>query len=199
VGLFRAGNVPKALAPIFIKRRDGLPCRRWSWSNQLITALHGYADARGFRQWEQAGRHVKKGERAFDILAPRTRNFYMKALKAFFYWMVSQRRASDNPLARMKAIAVTDETKRRALMDDELAELIRVAREGPPVCASPGPERAVLYQLGAATGFRFSECRSLTWGCARLAGDRPTITVLAAYSKHRRDDEQPVGDDLVKV
>jgi antirestriction protein ArdC len=73
VGLFRAGNVPKALAPIFIKRRDGVPCRRWSWSNQLITALHGYSDARGFRQWEQVGRHVKKGERAFYILAPCTR------------------------------------------------------------------------------------------------------------------------------
>jgi antirestriction protein ArdC len=28
-------------------------------------------DARGFRQWEEAGRHVKKGERAFSILGPR--------------------------------------------------------------------------------------------------------------------------------
>jgi len=73
VGLFRAGNVPKVLAPIVIKRRDGVPCRRWSWSNQLITALHGYSDARGFRQWEQVGRHVKKSERAFYILAPCTR------------------------------------------------------------------------------------------------------------------------------
>jgi len=72
VGLFRDGSVPKALAPIFVRRRDGVPCRRWSWSNQLITALHGYADARGFRQWEQVGRHVKRGEQAFYILAPCT-------------------------------------------------------------------------------------------------------------------------------
>jgi hypothetical protein len=57
----------------------------------------------------------------------------------------------------------------------------------------------VLYELAAATGFRFSECRSLTWSCARLIGNRPAITVLAAYSKHRRDDEQPVGDDLVST
>ncbi len=68
--LFRSGNVPRALAPIFIRRRDAVPCRAWSWSNQLLTALAGYDDARGFRQWEQVGRDVKKGERAFYILAP---------------------------------------------------------------------------------------------------------------------------------
>lgn len=67
---FRSGKLPQALAPVFIKRRDNVPCRAWSWSNQLITALIGYSDARGFRQWEQVGRHVRKGERAFYILVP---------------------------------------------------------------------------------------------------------------------------------
>ena len=34
--VFKTGNVPKALAPIFIHRDDdGVPCRLWSWSNQL--------------------------------------------------------------------------------------------------------------------------------------------------------------------
>lgn len=36
-------------------------------------ALQGYSEARGFRQWERAGRRVKKGERAFRILSPITR------------------------------------------------------------------------------------------------------------------------------
>lgn len=71
--LFRSGNVPKALAPMFIRRRDAVPCRAWSWSNQLLTALAGYDDARGFRQWQDVGRYVRKGERAFYILAPCTR------------------------------------------------------------------------------------------------------------------------------
>ena len=43
--LFRGGDVPKALAPIFIRRRDNVPCRAWSWSNQLLTALAGHSDA----------------------------------------------------------------------------------------------------------------------------------------------------------
>ena len=53
--LFKSGDVPKALAPIFIRRNDAIPCRAWSWSNQLLTALAGYDDARGFRQWHQPG------------------------------------------------------------------------------------------------------------------------------------------------
>ncbi len=71
--LFKSGDVPKALAPIFIRRNDAIPCRAWSWSNQLLTALAGYDDARGFRQWQHVGRHVRKGERAFSILAPCTK------------------------------------------------------------------------------------------------------------------------------
>jgi len=72
---FQAGELPKALAPIFIRRRDGVPCRAWSWSNQLLVALFGYSDARGFRQWEQVGRHVRKGQHGFPILVPCTKRY----------------------------------------------------------------------------------------------------------------------------
>jgi hypothetical protein len=67
---FQAGNLPQALAPIFIRRRDNVPCRAWSWSNQLLVALCGHSDARGYRQWEAAGRHVLKGQHGFPILVP---------------------------------------------------------------------------------------------------------------------------------
>jgi len=67
---FKTGNLPKALAPVFVNRKDNVPCRAWSWSNQLLAALSGHSDARGYRQWQQVGRHVKKGEKAFAILVP---------------------------------------------------------------------------------------------------------------------------------
>ncbi|MFH1268533.1 MAG: ArdC family protein [Planctomycetota bacterium] len=70
VEAFQSGNLPKALAPVFVQRRDNVPCRAWSWSNQLLTALSGHSDARGYRQWQAVGRHVKKGEKAFHILCP---------------------------------------------------------------------------------------------------------------------------------
>ena len=68
---FRNPNsLPKPLAQVFIHRKDNVPCRAWSWRNQLLVALQGHKDARGFRQWEEVGRWVKKGERAFYILSP---------------------------------------------------------------------------------------------------------------------------------
>lgn len=67
---FRMGDLPKALAPVFIRRKDRVPCRSWSWSNQLIAALFCEGDARGYRQWEEVGRHVRKGQKAVHILVP---------------------------------------------------------------------------------------------------------------------------------
>jgi len=63
-------QLPAALAPIFIRRQDDVPCRKWSWHNQLLVALCGTVDARGIKQWNQAGRKVKKGCSAIWILAP---------------------------------------------------------------------------------------------------------------------------------
>jgi hypothetical protein len=65
--------LPGPLAQVFLRRRDNVPCRSWSWRNQLLVALHGFSDARGYRQWQEVGRHVRRGERAFYILAPITR------------------------------------------------------------------------------------------------------------------------------
>jgi hypothetical protein len=69
--IFKNPNeLPKPIAAIFIHRKDPVPCRNWSWRNRLLVALHGYSDARGFRQWLVVHRQVKKGEKAFYILSP---------------------------------------------------------------------------------------------------------------------------------
>jgi hypothetical protein len=75
---FKSGDLPKALAPVFIHRKDNVPCRQWSWSNQLLTALAGFSDARSYRQWQAVGRQVKKGEKSFHILEPCPRTFTKK-------------------------------------------------------------------------------------------------------------------------
>lgn len=68
---FRTRELPAKLAKIYLTSpSDSVPCRRWSVRNQTITALEGHDDARGFRQWLEVGRHVKKGESAFFILNP---------------------------------------------------------------------------------------------------------------------------------
>ena len=70
LGLFESGDVPDAVAKVLLPARD-VPCAKWSLSNRMLCLLHGTDDARGFRQWEKAGRHVKKGCHALYILAPR--------------------------------------------------------------------------------------------------------------------------------
>jgi antirestriction protein ArdC len=71
-------RLPVALAPIFIRRKDDVPCRKWSWHNQLVAALCGTTDARGFRQWDEVKRKVKKGSKAIWILAPCVKNIKEK-------------------------------------------------------------------------------------------------------------------------
>jgi hypothetical protein len=70
-----ANSLPKPLAQVFIRRKDSPHCRKWSWANQLLVILNGYGDARGFRQWQEIGRSVKKGEKAFYILGPVTKKW----------------------------------------------------------------------------------------------------------------------------
>jgi len=73
VDLFKEGNIPKALAVATIPPQTGIPSAKWSWSNKLLQFLADTSDARGFRQWQEAGRMVKKGAKAFHILGPKTK------------------------------------------------------------------------------------------------------------------------------
>lgn len=72
---FQTGNVPKALAQVFIKRA-GRHCDGYSWMNQMLVALSGWSDAMGYGAkdkssgWLSVGRQVRKGEKCTYILAP---------------------------------------------------------------------------------------------------------------------------------
>lgn len=63
-------HLPKALAPIFIHRKDDLPSSKWSWHNRLLVVMSGSHDARGIKQWKNVGRNLVKGCHAVWILAP---------------------------------------------------------------------------------------------------------------------------------
>jgi antirestriction protein ArdC len=67
---FESGAVPDALAIVVLPRQD-VPASHWSLCNRLILFFAGTSDARGFRQWKDAGRYPKKGSKAIYILSPR--------------------------------------------------------------------------------------------------------------------------------
>lgn len=80
--MFAMGEFPAAIARTIIKPKSGYytPCMSWSLGNRILTLLAGTDDARGYRQWESVGRRVKKGAKAFYILAPISRKIKTKVL-----------------------------------------------------------------------------------------------------------------------
>jgi integrase len=56
-----------------------------------------------------------------------------------------------------------------------------------------GPQRSILYRLAIETGLRANELRTLT--AASFDFNNLTLTVEAAYSKHRRRDTIPLRPD----
>ncbi len=68
---FESGELPQALAKLFISRQIEVPSKHWTWTNRLVGIRKGHVYAAGFRQWQEIGRRVRKGQHAFHILAPR--------------------------------------------------------------------------------------------------------------------------------
>ena len=70
VDRFERGDVPALIAK-GVFPAPNIPMAKWSLSNRTIAMLHNSTDARGYRQWQSAGRQVRKGARSFSILGPR--------------------------------------------------------------------------------------------------------------------------------
>ena len=66
---FKTGDIPKAIA-LSMFPIPNIPAHKWSLLNRTLMFISGTQDARGFRQWNSAGRKVKKRTKAFYILAP---------------------------------------------------------------------------------------------------------------------------------
>jgi len=80
LSMFESGNLPPAVARTMIRRQAGdeRPSDKWSMGNRLLMFLAGTEDARGFNQWQEVNRKVKKGAKAFHILAPLTKTKKVK-------------------------------------------------------------------------------------------------------------------------
>jgi len=158
----------------------------------------GYADVSpakvlsylaGIRSEHFAGGRKRKG------VGLQSSNWYLQAVKGFCKWMIRERRATDNPIAHLEGFNVRVDRRhdRRALTLDECRRLIGTTQKsGKTILQMAGSERSLLYRFALETGLRWNELRTLKCGNFTLAGDAPTVTVEAAYSKHRREDRQPL-------
>jgi hypothetical protein len=69
---FENGTIGEVIAQSMTPRHpdDVRPSDKWSFSNRILMGVQHTSDARGYRQWQAANRHVKKGAKAVYILAP---------------------------------------------------------------------------------------------------------------------------------
>lgn len=78
--MFASGNFPEQIAMTIIRKAEGdtIPSDSWSLGNRLLMASQNTNDSRGFRQWQEVKRHVKKGSKAIHIFAPITKKLKEK-------------------------------------------------------------------------------------------------------------------------
>ena len=130
-----------------------------------------------------------------------TSNYYAAAMKGFAGWLVKDGRAADNPFAHLSRLNAKVDVRRarRALADDEVRRLVEAARGAKSFRGLSGEDRAVLYLVALGSGLRANELASLTPESFALDAAPPAVTVKAGYSKHRRDDVQPIRPDLAEL
>jgi site-specific recombinase XerD len=122
-------------------------------------------------------------------LGNRTYNHYVQASDEFCRWLVEKKRAGMNPVVGLKRLntEVDIRHRRRALNSEEVGRLVQSARESnKEIQCFHGEARARIYIIAYLTGLRRNEIGSLTPESFRLDVELPTVTVEAAFPKHRR-------------
>uniref|UniRef100_A0A6H1ZQ51 N-terminal domain-containing protein n=1 Tax=viral metagenome TaxID=1070528 RepID=A0A6H1ZQ51_9ZZZZ len=67
---FESDDIPKNIAYSMFPIPD-IPSSKWSMLNRFTMVLGNTIDARGYKQWKEVNRQVKKGSKAIYILVPR--------------------------------------------------------------------------------------------------------------------------------
>lgn len=140
-------------------------------------------------------------ERRAGRLSIRTSNYYLRDSKSFFRWLVNDGRATFNPLQSLKPLnaEVEDHRERRCLPELDFQAFLHAAGNGKALGRLSGTDRFILYVLAGNTGLRAQELASLTPESFHLDGDAPFVVVEAGYSKHKREDVQPLREDLSEM
>lgn len=139
----------------------------------------------------------KKGQLRTETapVSIRTLNGYLAGFKQFVGWVVEDGRAESSPILSMKRLKGEGEKRRALGFDeehdlDEVQRLIECTSKAPERRGMTGYDRAVLYLVGLATGFRANELRHLTVGSFDLR--RSNVRLEARFCKDRNDAVQAI-------
>ena len=126
---------------------------------------------------------------------------YARAVRQFSKWLQRERRTAEHTLVGVKGYncEIDKRHERRGFSAEEMAALLDYMRQAPTRWGMTAPARAAAYWLAFSSGLRRNEIRTLTRASFRLDADPPTVTVEAGYSKHRRQDVQPLPGDAAEM
>src|SRR5262249_52143147 len=130
----------------------------------------------------------------------RTSNFYLTAIKSFLNWMVKDRRLANSPLAHLSRgnVKLDRRHDRRPLPLEELRAIFQTAwRSAGEFRGLKGIDRAILYSVASASGFRASELANLCPNDFDLDDEPPTVTLSARETKNDQTAVQPLPPDIV--
>jgi integrase len=125
--------------------------------------------------------------RAEQEKAAKTLNQYLDSASAMLNWMIQKRRISHNPLVTVQKVQFAPAWKRRALRDDELRRLLKVAGES-----------RIGYELAFYTGLRRAELKALTCGDIELGTDIPSLSLDGRFTKNRKKVCIPLHREIVR-
>ncbi len=165
---------------------------------------------------------LRRQKRLAEELSHRSINAEAGALRTALRWCVSAGRIPVNPIANLRPLPETADTKvkvRRALSDDEIGRLLAAADQDDADRASrfaaektiasgvlgkayagrkrmvPIPQAPLIKTL-VVLGLRYNEAATLTWNDVDLDG--AVVTVRAENAKTHRRREVPVPGYLVE-
>ena len=182
VEMFESGSaagasLADAVAQTFITAAEDLekapPSARWSLSNRLLMWLADTEDARGFRQWQKVGRSVRKGARAFYILAPVLRK--VAKVRVEDEGGEAEEEFRREVLVGFKAIPVfrLEDTEGEDLEGEARPDYTPPASQTPPLFEVAAALGVSVEYAPVASGARAAGSRKA--GSYRLTGDKITL------------------------
>ncbi len=133
-------------------------------------------------------------------MGDQTRLYYVGSFKSFTKFLAENRQIAKDPLAYFKTKQKGDKPKptriRRALTPDEMNRLIAAAEKSKSIIRRlNGEQRAWLYRMACAVGFRAHELASLTPLSFSL--DEGCVLLERNMSKRRRYDRVELHPSLI--
>jgi len=131
-----------------------------------------------------------------------TSNHHLKAFRSFVKWARStlKREYEPNPLTNVATIneKLDIRRKRRAPKPDEFKRLMEAVKTVGTIFGLPAEDREMLYRVAVGMALRAGECHSLAPESFQFGAELNEVKVVAAYSKHRREDWVPIPGNLLK-